>query len=55
MGPNENHGTYEFFWEKILDEKDLVEGINLQQEYSTLVDLSIKRQKCDCILRIWLL
>ena len=29
MGPNENHGTYEFFWEKILDEKDLVEGINL--------------------------
>ena len=42
MGPNENHGTYEFFWEKILDEKDLVEGINLQQEYSTLVDLVSK-------------
>jgi phosphate transport system substrate-binding protein len=37
MGPNENHGTYEFFWEKILDEKDLVEGIDLQQEYSVLV------------------
>ena len=29
MGPNENHGTYEFFWEKILEEQDLVEGINL--------------------------
>ncbi len=42
MGPNENHGTYEFFWEKILEEKDLVEGINLQQEYSTLVDLVSK-------------
>ncbi|HEY4550199.1 MAG TPA: PstS family phosphate ABC transporter substrate-binding protein, partial [Bacillus sp. (in: firmicutes)] len=42
MGPNENHGTYEFFWEKILGEKDLVEGINLQQEYSTLVDLVSK-------------
>ena len=42
MGPNENHGTYEFFWEKILDKKDLVEGINLQQEYSTLVDLVSK-------------
>lgn len=42
MGPNENHGTYEFFWEKILDKKDLVDGINLQQEYSTLVDLVSK-------------
>ena len=42
MGPNENHGTYEFFWEKILEEKDLVAGINLQQEYSTLVDLVSK-------------
>ena len=42
MGPNENHGTYEFFWEKILDKKDLVAGINLQQEYSTLVDLVSK-------------
>ena len=42
MGPNENHGTYEFFWENILDEQDLVEDINLQQEYSTLVDLVSK-------------
>ena len=41
MGPNENHGTYEFFWENILDEKDLAET-NLQQEYSTLVDLVSK-------------
>ncbi|MGD6872735.1 PstS family phosphate ABC transporter substrate-binding protein [Sutcliffiella horikoshii] len=41
-GPNENHGTYEFFWEVILDEKDLAEGTNLQQEYSTLVDLVSK-------------
>ncbi|MBU8905020.1 PstS family phosphate ABC transporter substrate-binding protein [Desertibacillus haloalkaliphilus] len=39
MGPNENHGTYEFFWEVILDEQDLVDGVNLQQEYSTLVNL----------------
>lgn len=39
MGPNENHGTYEFFYENILDEQDLVEGINLQQDYSTLVSL----------------
>src|SRR5699024_8548789 len=38
-GPNENHGTYEFFWENILEEKDLVPTINLQQEYSTLVNL----------------
>lgn len=38
-GPNENHGTYEFFWENILEEKDLVSTINLQQEYSTLVNL----------------
>ena len=42
MGPNENHGTYEFFWEKVLDEQDLVDNINLQQEYSTLVDLVSK-------------
>ncbi|MGO4889240.1 PstS family phosphate ABC transporter substrate-binding protein [Anaerobacillus sp. MEB173] len=42
LGPNENHGTYEFFWESILDKQDLVEGINLQQEYSTLVDLVSK-------------
>lgn len=41
-GPNENHGTYEFFFEKILDEQDLVGDINLQQEYSTLVDLVSK-------------
>jgi phosphate transport system substrate-binding protein len=41
-GPNENHGTYEFFFETILDEQDLVEGVNLQQEYSTLVDLVSK-------------
>lgn len=38
-GPNENHGTYEFFYEVILDEKDMVKTANLQQEYSTLVDL----------------
>lgn len=42
MGPNENHGTYEFFFETILEEQDLVEGINLQQDYSTLVDLVSK-------------
>ena len=41
-GPNENHGTYEFFFEKILEEQALVEGINLQQDYSTLVDLVSK-------------
>nr|WP_295972722.1 PstS family phosphate ABC transporter substrate-binding protein [uncultured Bacillus sp.] len=39
LGPNENHGTYEFFWEKILEEQDLREDVNLQQEYSTLVNL----------------
>ena len=38
-GPNENHGTYEFFYEKILDEQDMVSSASLQQEYSTLVDL----------------
>ncbi|MBF7097087.1 PstS family phosphate ABC transporter substrate-binding protein [Alkalibacter mobilis] len=38
-GPNENHGTYEFFYETILDEQDMVSTVNLQQEYSTLVDL----------------
>jgi phosphate transport system substrate-binding protein len=38
-GPNENHGTYEFFYENILDEADMVKTVNLQQEYSTLVDL----------------
>ena len=41
-GPNENHGTYEFFWETILEEQDLTEGISLQQEYSTLVDMVSK-------------
>jgi phosphate transport system substrate-binding protein len=43
-GPNENHGTYEFFYEVILDEQDLVSTVNLQQEYSTLVDL-VSRDK----------
>jgi phosphate transport system substrate-binding protein len=38
-GPNENHGTFEFFYETILDEQPMVETANLQQEYSTLVDL----------------
>ncbi|SER56703.1 phosphate ABC transporter substrate-binding protein, PhoT family (TC 3.A.1.7.1) [Gracilibacillus ureilyticus] len=38
-GPNENHGTYEFFYESILEEQDLVGTIDLQQEYSTLVTL----------------
>ncbi|WP_071460137.1 PstS family phosphate ABC transporter substrate-binding protein [Bacillus massilinigeriensis] len=41
-GPNENHGTYEFMFENILEEKEMVEGINLQQDYSTLVDLVSK-------------
>ncbi len=41
-GPNENHGTYEFMFENILEEQDLAEGINLQQDYSTLVDLVSK-------------
>lgn len=39
MGPNENHGTYEFFYESILDKTDLADHVNLQQEYSTLVKL----------------
>lgn len=39
MGPNENHGTYEFFYENILEEQDLVDTVNLQQDYSTLVNL----------------
>lgn len=38
-GPNENHGTYEFFYEVILGKADMVKTANLQQEYSTLVDL----------------
>ena len=39
FGPNENHGTYEFFYEVILGKEYLVSTVNLQQEYSTLVDL----------------
>lgn len=39
MGPNENHGTYEFFYEKVLEEQDMADSVNLQQEYSTLVNL----------------
>src|SRR5699024_7486825 len=38
-GPNENHGTYEFFFENILEEQDLKDSVNLQQEYSSLVNL----------------
>lgn len=38
-GPNENHGTYEFFAETILGKQEMVKTANLQQEYSTLVDL----------------
>lgn len=41
-GPNENHGTYEFFYEVILGKQDMVKTANLQQEYSTLVDLVSK-------------
>jgi phosphate transport system substrate-binding protein len=41
-GPNENHGTYEFFYEVILNKQDMVATANLQQEYSTLVDLVSK-------------
>jgi len=41
-GPNENHGTYEFFFESILKKADMVKTVNLQQEYSTLVDLVSK-------------
>lgn len=41
-GPNENHGTYEFFFETVLDKQDMVKTANLQQEYSTLVDLVSK-------------
>lgn len=39
MGPNENHGTYEFFYENILEKQDLTDSVNLQQDYSTLVSL----------------
>mgnify|MGYP002399407567 CR=1 FL=1 len=41
-GPNENHGTYEFFSEVILGKEPMVTTANLQQEYSTLVDLVSK-------------
>jgi len=41
-GPNENHGTYEFMFENILGEQELPGNINLQQDYSTLVDLVSK-------------
>ncbi len=41
-GPNENHGTFEFFYERILAEQPLVKTANLQQEYATLVDLVSK-------------
>ncbi len=41
-GPNENHGTYEFFYEKILGEQPLRDDVSLQQEYSTLVDMVSK-------------
>lgn len=39
MGPNENHGTYEFFYENILGKEDLADSVDLNQEYSTLVKL----------------
>ncbi|WP_456274030.1 PstS family phosphate ABC transporter substrate-binding protein [Bacillus sp. AK031] len=42
MGPNENHGTNEFMFESIMEEEDFVDSVNLQQEYSTLVDLVSK-------------
>lgn len=38
-GPNENHGTYEFFVDELIDGNDLKDGTNLQQEYPTLVEL----------------
>lgn len=41
-GPNENHGTYEFFFENLLKKQDMVTTVSLQQEYSTLVDLVSK-------------
>src|SRR5699024_5204582 len=39
-GPNENHGTYEFFLENILEEEDLVSSVNLQQNYLTIENLN---------------
>lgn len=41
-GPNENHGTYEFFFETLMGKQPMVKTANLQQEYSTLVDLVSK-------------
>lgn len=41
-GPNENHGTYEFFFETLMKKENMVSTANLQQEYSTLVDLVSK-------------
>jgi phosphate transport system substrate-binding protein len=41
-GPNENHGTYEFFYEVILEKQAMVTTAKLEQEYSTLVDLVSK-------------
>jgi len=41
-GPNENHGTYEFFFETLMGKDPMVTTANLQQEYSTLVDLVSK-------------
>jgi len=38
-GPNENHGTYEFFYESILEEQDMRDDVDLQQEYPVLVNL----------------
>src|SRR5690625_309052 len=38
-GPNENHGTYEFFWENILEKADLVGSNNHQRAYSRGVKL----------------
>lgn len=38
-GPNENHGTYEFFFENVLEKENLKDNVDLQQEYSTLVNL----------------
>lgn len=38
-GPNENHGTYEFFYETILEKQELRDDIDLQQEYPVLVTL----------------
>jgi len=43
-GPNENHGTNEFFRESILKGQEMVKTAQLQQEYSTLVDLVSKEK-----------